>query len=143
MTDVNTIGTKPYGVFMVDCHNDMAKNIEYYTHIKTEGNSIFGVDPDNYEKRAAALHFIFTISPVNQDVDITTLTRQVMSRLETYTGAPLDWIGTNDQWYDNMKRSLVLVNGYDLNNKPFDLKVKYLEGIEDFLKNSSTEQIGQ
>jgi hypothetical protein len=112
-------------VFKAKYRFDKALNIKHLAYIQKEGKGLYGTrpelygaDPENYEKRVGHLHFRFIISPENQNVDIRTLTEEVMKQLEFRTGRKLDWVAA-DHYNTGLKHSHILINSYDLDGKKF------------------------
>jgi hypothetical protein len=123
-----------------------AKNLSY---IQREGKgrdgetpALYGADPEHYESRMAKKHYRFIISPENQNVDLTELTKEFISRLEYRTGYKLDWVAA-EHYNTGKKHTHVLINGFDLHRNKIQFKPEEIKHLmRESLRDITTEMIG-
>jgi hypothetical protein len=124
-------------------------NQKHLQYIKREGTGlegkdpdVYGADPDGYEARMTGLHFRFIISPENQRVDLKSLTKEFVKRVELRYGVRLDWVAA-DHFNTGKKHTHLLENGLGLDGekiffRPVDVKTILREALRDIC----TDQVG-
>jgi hypothetical protein len=140
---------KQFCTFKASYRYDKDLHTKHLAYIKREGKGkegenpeLYGADPENYESRMAKLHFRFIISPENQNVDLTLLTKEFINRLEFRTGYKLDWVAT-EHYNTGKKHSHVLINGFDLLRRKIKFSPDEIKQImRESLRDICTDMLG-
>ncbi len=104
---------------------------------------LFGTDLDEYNEKIVKKHFKCIISPENQNVNLETLVRDFIKKIERITGYELCWQAAIHK-DTNHKHAHVCINGIDRNGKDVYFQRDYIKKtFREMLSNSCTNMIGQ
>ena len=113
------------------------KNLEY---IQKEGKDRDGGQPElygsltkeEYEKQMTDINWRIILSPETDEIDLTTMTKAFIEKLEEHTGYKFKWVAANH--FDTAKHhSHILIDGKDKNGRD----VKFLP--QNLIKNVMRE----
>ena len=126
------------------------KNLEY---IQKEGKAKDGEKPvlygsvseEEYQNKMVAKNWRLIISPESNKINLTTLSKELIKRIEESTGYKLNWIAANHYDTDN-HHTHILINGIDQKGRGVDLfKSKGFGSqiIREYAKDICTSMIGK
>lgn len=103
---------------------------------------LFGVSDEDYEKHKVPLNFKCIISPEIQDINLETLVKSYIKRVEEHTGYKLCWKGCihNDT---NHRHAHVVINGEDLNGEEVFFNKDTIQLMRLMYSNAATQMIGE
>ncbi len=103
---------------------------------------LFGVSDEEYEKHKVPLNFKCIISPESQDINLETLVKSYIKRVEEHTGYKLCWKGCihNDT---NHRHAHVVINGEDLNGEEVFFNKDTIQLMRLMCSNAATQMIGE
>lgn len=103
---------------------------------------LFGVSDEEYEKHKVPLNFKCIISPESQDINLETLVKSYIKRVEEHTGYKLCWKGCihNDT---NHRHAHVVINGEDLNGEEVFFNRDTIQLMRLMCSNAATQMIGE
>lgn len=103
---------------------------------------LFGVSDEDYEKHKVPLNFKCIISPESQDINLETLVKSYIKRVEEHTGYKLCWKGCihNDT---NHRHAHVVINGEDLNGEEVFFNKDTIQLMRLMCSNAATQMIGE
>ncbi len=96
---------------------------QIYRYLQREGAGkngekpeLYGNSIDDYKNKMVAKNFRIFISPGNQNVDLNTLTKTIVKKIELHTGYKLTWVAAN-HYNTSHQHAHLLINGIDQNGK--------------------------
>ena len=103
---------------------------------------LFGISDDEYEKHKVPLNFKCIISPESQDINLETLVKSYIKRVEEHTGYKLCWKGCvhNDT---NHRHAHVVINGEDFNGDEVFFNRDTIQLMRLMCSNAATQMIGE
>lgn len=123
------------------------KNLAYIQKngkgINNDNPELYGSDELNeYEKNMDELSWRIILSPENSNVDLNTLTKEFIKKLEEQTGYKLTWIAANH--YDTAKHHThIIINGKDKNGKEIHFRPEMIKNLmRTYSKQICTQMIG-
>ncbi|MDE6246201.1 MAG: relaxase/mobilization nuclease domain-containing protein [Treponemataceae bacterium] len=136
--------------FKMSYSNSMSSHNKYINHYMPQENKdyveekpeLFGMSQEEYDRHKVPLNFKFIISPENQNVDLTELTRSFIKRLEAQTGYALCWRAAihKDTGHPHTH---VVINGRDLNGRDIFFNKETVILMRSMCMNAATMMVGE
>lgn len=123
------------------------KNLEY---IQKEGKGLNGEKPElfgsdsleDYIQNMDDVSWRIILSPESSQVELNTLSKEFIKKLEEQTGYKLSWIASNH--YDTAKHHThILINGKDKNGKQVQFRREMIKSLmREYSKKICTDMVG-
>ena len=157
-TKIKITKTKLKSSIMQNCsviskyRNDKTGNLKNLEYIQKEGKALNGEKPElygseineeEYKKKSVDKNWRIIISPQQNNIDLNTLTKSFIEKLEFETGYKFTWIAANHYDTDNFHTHL-LINGIDKNGRDvrFLPREKVSQMFRQYAQTICTQMVG-